>query len=327
MKTISHLWKTGWLANKIRDMFSEKLDMTGSAPRSYIDGMSFGPKTGYGVLASLIPEPVKSNMKLCPVREILVTPEPEEATTIEKYVGNTGRIHGHPVGMTLGHDGKGNLIKVRSESLQKNPNYKQCKRCGLYLKHVDYFLHIGAKVEASNIKDLPEIPLCHKSIEESCGLHCPRTCECWEDRHPGVLAIYENPLGPKGNTDLLGEDEMILPDDDYSAKENRSNWIKIIKEGQWFKVVFNGNPQTLVLSVPSGLDFYPENQFTSGHNSKHRLNIPGVEGYFIYCDQRGNVTDITTVLNRKIEELFIPKGHQFLKFIKLTVTMDQLVNE
>lgn len=42
-----------------------------------------------------------------------------------------------------------------------------------------------------------------RKLEDVCDLTCPRDCECWKDRHPDVLAAYENPTGPQGNTDLI----------------------------------------------------------------------------------------------------------------------------
>lgn len=48
-----------------------------------------------------------------------------------------------------------------------------------------------------------------RKLEDTCDLTCPRDCECWNERHPDVLAAYENPTGPKGNTDLDEECDCL----------------------------------------------------------------------------------------------------------------------
>lgn len=93
-------------------------------------------------------------------------------STIERYIGRTGRIVGHVVVTDYGMGGNGALIPLGDNSLEHDKEYRKCKYCNLYMTHVDYWRHVGTAPSGEIITKndrIPAIPKCSKYPAISTG--------------------------------------------------------------------------------------------------------------------------------------------------------------
>lgn len=157
-KTTSQASKTGWLANKLKSL-------------QYL--LSYKPtheEYNTGALGSLVVPSDADNKKLnphygrSPFAVNITTP-----TKLERYVGVTGKIFIHITEDFYAVGGDGMPVLSTSTSLRNDKAWKECLVCGLFMRPVDYYRHIG-QVDSNEIvtrtERIPAIPLCTKIYKD-----------------------------------------------------------------------------------------------------------------------------------------------------------------
>lgn len=316
--------------------WDKPLDMTGSAPRSYIDGMSFN---GSIPVAEDVEEDEQSSEVDYPDNEDYLTAE--EVRVMDEY-------------------GEVSTVPIYDGDFSDLTNYEYCKQCDLYYprpvpkKPEKNYVSTGRAIKING--EYKEIfrDLKMPKTEDICDLRCPRDCECWEDRHPHVMAAHETPTGPKGNTDLDECDCLSCGVETITSKEEldngqhrlmpdrvaditgepKSKWIRIArilgygdKLSNEFYVELGDKLVACKFKDIFKDEFRPLHRFYSGKVAGYTEHVVTTTGEFeaiLKIAEDGCLVDVH-VDAKQVKEFHLPRNHVFFKYLHVYVPVSEVL--
>lgn len=159
--------------------------------------------------------------------------------------------------------------------------------------------------------------------ENACGLHWPRKCNCWGERHPEKYSVSTTTTAiPIDKPTVLTEPKAIRfvrPDthDDSLSK--------------YFQVIFKGKLTEFKLVDSSADDFITVDRFvnTLTLNTKHRIVVSPDETIYIEVDASGGIVKAISYgpdgQCSDVDTFEVPISNSFLQHVSINTSMSNLI--
>lgn len=159
--------------------------------------------------------------------------------------------------------------------------------------------------------------------ENACGLHWPRKCNCWGERHPEKYSVSTMTTAtPIDKPTVLTEPKairFIRPDthDDSLSK--------------YFQVIFKGKLTEFKLVDSMVGDFITVDRFVNARdlNTVHRIVVSPDETIHIEVDASGGIVKALSYgpdgLSSDVDTFEVPVSNSFLQYVSIKTTISGLI--